>query len=63
MTHKLDAAVFVYRHRETQNIAARYLENVSELHNSKEWEHVATLEPRMWIECHYNDAIKTKDQE
>lgn len=61
MTHKLDAAVFVFRHKETQQIAARYIETARELENNNEWKHVATLEPRMWIECHYNDALKTKD--
>lgn len=57
MTHKLDATVFVYRHRETQKIAARYLEDARALEDSEEWEHLATLEPRMWIEYHYDDRI------
>lgn len=57
MTHKLDATVFVYRHRKTQKIAARYLDDARALDGDKAWEHVATLEPRMWIEYHYDERF------
>ena len=60
MTHKLDATVFVYRHRGTKEIKTRYLEDARELDGREGWEHVATLEPRMWLQYHYDDMIRER---
>lgn len=57
MTHQpnLDATVFVYRKRSDGTIRAEYLDIArSELDKNPEWEHVATLEPRMWIQHNYD---------
>ena len=57
MIRKLDATVFVYRHKVTGKISASYLEDAKWLDSRDDHEHVATIEPRMWIEYHY-DYIK-----
>jgi hypothetical protein len=53
MTHNLEATVFVYRNYKDKSIKAEYLEQAKPLGDSPDWEHIATLEPRMWVECHY----------
>lgn len=60
-THKLEATVFVYSHKKTGRIQAHYIELAKMLENDVEWEHLATLEPRMWIECNYSIA-KQRDE-
>lgn len=61
MTHNLDAAVFVYRIRETGEIHALYVDDARAMIDSDDYEHVASLEPRMWIEHHFDDAIKERE--
>jgi len=61
MTHNLDATVFVYRHRETGAIRALYMDEARAMIGRDDYEHVATLEPRMWIEHHFDDAIKERE--
>ena len=61
MTHNLDATVFVYRHRETGAIRALYVDDARAMIGRYDYEHVATLEPRMWIEHHFDDAIKERE--
>lgn len=53
MTHNLDATVFVYQHKQTSEVRCEYLENAQALEDHPDWEHMATLEPRMWIQCHW----------
>ena len=51
--HNLDATVFVYEHKTTGEIKAFYRESAVSFNNSKaasDWNHVGTLEPRMWIQ-------------
>ena len=61
MTHNLDATVFVYRHRETGAIRALYVDDARAMIGRDDYEHVATLEPRMWIEHHFDDATKESE--
>lgn len=61
MTHNLDAAVFVYRRRETGEIHALYVDDARAMIDSDDYEHVASLEPRMWIEHHFDDATKERE--
>ena len=61
MTHNLDAAVFVYRHSETGAIRALYVDDARAMIDRDDYEHVATLEQRMWIEHHFDDAIKERE--
>lgn len=61
MTHNLDAAVFVYRNRETGAILALYADDERAMIGRDDYEHVATLEPRMWIEHHFDDEIKERE--
>lgn len=61
MTHNLDAAVFVYRHCKTGAIRALYVDDARAMIDSDDYEHVASLEPRMWIEHHFDDAIKERE--
>ena len=61
MTHNLDATVFVYRNRETGEIRALYVDDARAMIGRDDYEHVATLEPRMWIEHHFDDAINERE--
>ena len=61
MTHNLDATVFVYRHRETGEIRALYVDDARAMNYRPDYEHVDTLEPRMWIEHHFDDEIKERE--
>lgn len=61
MTHNLEATVFVYRHRETREIRALYMDDASAMTGRADYEHIATLEPRMWIEAHYDDAERERE--
>ena len=48
--NNLDATVFVYRHKKTKAIRCEYGEVVGNL-----YDHIATLEPRMYIQHHYDE--------
>lgn len=56
MTRNPDATVYVYRHRETKAITALYSDAALDMLHNADYEHVATLEPRAWIQAHYDDA-------
>ena len=58
---KLDATVFVYRHKTTNRIQAHYIEVANLLSDDDQWEHLASIEPRMWIEAHYDDEKKLNE--
>jgi len=61
MTHNLGATVFVYRHHETGAIRALYVDDARAMIDRDDYEHVASLEPRMWIEHHFDDATKERE--
>ena len=61
MTRNPDATVYVYRHRETGTITALYSDDACAMNYRPDYEHVATLEPRMWIEHHFDDEIKERE--
>ena len=61
MTRNPDATVYVYRHRETKAITALYSDAALDMLHNADYEHVATLEPRMWIEHHFDDAINERE--
>lgn len=52
-TNNLDATVFVYRNKETMQIKCEYVNKAMALEDDNGWEHLATLEPRAWIEHTY----------
>lgn len=54
LPHNLNSTVFVYRHRETGAIRALYTEDARAMTGRDDYEHVASLEPRMWIEHHFD---------
>ena len=58
--HNLNCTVFVYRHRETGAIRALYTEDARAMTGRDDYEHVASLDPRMWIEHHFDDAAKER---
>lgn len=51
--NNLDATVFVYRHKTTKAIRCEYGE-LDETH----YDHIVTLEPRLYIQFHYDDQEK-----
>lgn len=61
MSHNLDATVFVYRHLETGQVCALYADDARAMTGRSDHEHVATLEPRMWIEAHYDDVARERE--
>lgn len=52
-THNLDATVFVYKHKATDEVKAFYTNDAFVVDKNSDYEHVATLEPRMFIQEHY----------
>lgn len=60
MTRNPDATVYVYRHRETGTITALYSDDACAMSYRPDYEHVASLEPRAWIEHHFDDAVKKR---
>lgn len=61
--HNLEATVFVFRHRETKEIVAHYALAARGKKAHPDWEHVGTLEPRLWIQAHWDDAIRVRGEE
>ena len=61
MTRNPDATIYVYRHRETGTITALYSDAALNMLHNADYEHVATLEPRAWIEHHFDDVIKERE--
>jgi hemoglobin-like flavoprotein len=59
--NNLAATVFVYRSRIDGRIQTAYLETAMVMEKSPDWEHIATLEPRWWIQAHY-DAVAQRDE-
>ncbi len=52
----IEATVFVYRHKQTGQIRVHYRAAATALDNDpsgQDYEHVASLEPRAWIQAHY----------
>lgn len=58
---KTEATVFVYRHKTTGIVKAHYIEAALNFEETAEWEHVATLNPRAWIEFNYSVAEQRDD--
>ena len=62
--NNIEATVFVYEHQTTGEVRAHYAEAAIEFHNggtnNPDWKHVATLEPRLFIQTHYK-AITAKE--
>ena len=56
MKYNIEATVFVYRHLETGKVRALYMDDAHAMTGRDDYEHIATLEPRAWIEAHYDDA-------
>ena len=54
-------AVFVYRHRLTGIVNAHYMDTALHFDDAQEWEHVATLTPRAWIEFNYS-LVEQRDE-
>jgi hypothetical protein len=50
-----DAIVFVFRHK-SGRVKATYPEQTFAILENEEYEHIATLEPRLWIQAHYDEV-------
>lgn len=55
--HNIEATVFVYRNKKTKDIRCEYNLTAKDVDMTK-YDHIATLEPRMYIQHHYDDAEK-----
>jgi hypothetical protein len=60
MIQNLNATLFVFRHRQTEQIRCEYISAAAEV-RVQEWEHLATLDPRMWIQYHWNDQADERE--
>lgn len=54
--YNIDATVYVYRHVVTNELRCEYREQAIELERPPDWWHVATVEPRLWILAHWDEA-------
>ena len=54
MTHNIQATVFVYKNKTDGSIRAEYIDGA--MVKDENWIHLATLEPRMWIQHHWEDG-------
>lgn len=55
------ATVFVYQHRETGEARALYLDDAWAMQGRTDYEHVATLEPRAWIESAWSELEESAE--
>lgn len=58
LPHNLEATVFVYRLK-TGEIVCRYTEGP----HPQDAQHLDTLEPRLWIQTHYDDVMAEGKEE
>jgi hypothetical protein len=56
---EIEHAVFVYRDWETAEIRCVYADAAVVMQHDKNFEHLATLNPRIWIERNW-DKVETK---
>jgi hypothetical protein len=57
----LSHTVFVYRHKLTGAIETEYLDKALRFEDDENFEHIATINPRMWIEAHYETIEGVKN--
>jgi hypothetical protein len=57
--NEIEHAVFVYRDRETDEIRCAYAHAARVMQHDNNFEHLATLNPRLWIERNWN-KVETK---
>jgi hypothetical protein len=50
----IEHVVFVYRDLYTGEILCFYAEEARAIYNDNNFEHLATLNPRMWIQCNWD---------
>lgn len=55
---RVEAIVFVYRHRETGHIRTRYIDDPEP---GDGWVHIETLDPKLWIAAHFDDAVNERE--
>ena len=56
----IDATVFVYRHIQDGVIECAYLNDAQSLEDNVDYEHLATINPLVWIERHYEEIMKNE---
>jgi hypothetical protein len=57
----IDSIVFVYKHKKTGEIFARGRNEALAFEDDENFEHIATINPRMWIEAHYETIEGVKN--
>jgi len=55
--NNIDATVFAYRNKVTGEVRCEYLDTAKDA-DLKEYDHIATINPRMYIQYHYDDQEK-----
>ena len=55
--NNIDATVFVYRNKATGEIRCEYLDTAKTV-DLKDYHHEATLNPKMWVQYHYDNQEK-----
>ena len=59
MTHNLEATVFVYKSKADGSIRCEYIDDAMKL-DKEQYEHLATLEPRLWIQAHWEEVERAR---
>jgi len=49
--NNLEATVFVFKHKQTGEIQATYSPQFKDFETDPKWEHVGSLEPRLFIQA------------
>jgi hypothetical protein len=57
----IDSSVFVYKHKKTGEIFARWRNEALAFEDDENYEHIATLNAAAWIQRHYNIYDSAKE--
>jgi len=58
----IEATVFVYRNKATGEIRCEYLDD-AKLADLKDYDHLATLNPKMWVQYWFDTVYKLQEKE
>jgi len=56
--NRIEHAVLVYVHRTSGLVRTRYAEDAYDMVAYKDYEHIATLDPALWIEVNWPGPLK-----
>lgn len=57
-SNRIEHAVLVYMHKTSGLVCTRYAEDASDMAEYKDYVHVATLDPALWIEVNWGRVLE-----